>query len=45
MKILGIFFTYNWQTFQELNFENSIRSIQNSITVIVWKVEEPNTNW
>ena len=24
MKILGIYFTYNWQKFQELNFENII---------------------
>ena len=31
MKILGIYFTYNWQKFQELNFENIIKSIQKSI--------------
>ena len=26
-KILGIFFAYNWQKFQELNFENIMKSI------------------
>ena len=31
MKILRIYFTYNWQKFQELNFENIIKSIQKSI--------------
>ena len=28
MKILGIYFTYDWQKFQELNFENIIKSIK-----------------
>ena len=28
MKILGIFFTYDWQKFQELNFEKIITSIK-----------------
>ena len=36
MKILGIFFTYNKQNFQELNFENIIRSIQKSINAWQW---------
>ena len=37
MKILGIFFTYNWQKYQELNFENIIRSIQKSINAWRWR--------
>ena len=28
MKILGIYFTYDWQKFQELNFENIVKSIK-----------------
>ena len=37
MKILGISFTYNWQKFQELNFENIIKSIQKSINAWRWR--------
>ena len=37
MKILGIYFTYNWQKFQELNFENIIKSIQKSINAWRWR--------
>ena len=37
MKILGIYFTYNWQKFQELNFENIIKSIQKSIIAWRWR--------
>ena len=28
MKILGIFFTYDWRKFQELNFDKIIKSIK-----------------
>ena len=31
IKILGNFFTYDWQKFQELNFEKLIKSIKKSI--------------
>jgi len=31
MEILGIYFTYNWQKFQGLIFENIIKSIQKFI--------------
>ena len=37
MKILGIFFAYNWQKFQELNFENIMKSIQKSINAWRWR--------
>ena len=37
MKILGIYFTYNWQKFQEINFENIIKSIQKSINAWRWR--------
>ena len=37
MKILGIYFTCNWQRFQELNFENIIKSIQKSINAWRWR--------
>ena len=31
MKILGMYFTYDWKKYQELNFENIIKSINQSI--------------
>ena len=31
MKILAIYFTYDWKKYQELNFENIIKSINQSI--------------
>ena len=37
MKILGIYFTYNWQKFQELNFENIVKSIKKSINAWPWR--------
>ena len=37
MKILGIFFTYDWQKFQELNFEKIITSIKKSLNVWQWR--------
>ena len=37
MKILGIYFTYNWQKFQGLNFENIIKSIKKSINAWQWR--------
>ena len=37
MKILGIFFTYDWRKFQELNFEKIIKSIKKSINMWEWR--------
>ena len=37
MKILGIFFTYDWQKFQELNFEKIITSIKKSLNIWQWR--------
>ena len=31
MKTLGIFFTYDWHKFQEINFDKLIKSIKKSI--------------
>ena len=46
MEILGIYFTYNWQKFQELNFENIIKSIQKSINAWRWKnLDSHNSTW
>ena len=36
MKSLGIYFTYDWQKFQELNFESIIKSIKKSINLWNW---------
>ena len=36
MEILGIFFTYDWQKFQELNFEK-ITSIKKSLNTWQWR--------
>ena len=37
MKILGIYFTYDWQKYQELNFESIIKSIKKSINLWNWR--------
>ena len=37
IKILGVFFTYDKQKFQELNFENIIKSINKSISAWQWR--------
>ena len=37
MKILGIFFTYDWQKFLDLNFESIIKSIKKSINAWRWR--------
>ena len=37
MKILGIYFTYDWKKYQELNFENIIKSINQSINAWQWR--------
>ncbi|KAL9964740.1 hypothetical protein ACROYT_G028420 [Oculina patagonica] len=37
IKILGIYFTYDWQKFQELNFEKIINSIKKSLTTWQWR--------
>ena len=37
MKILGIFFTYDWQKFQELNSEKIIKSIKKSLNAWQWR--------
>ena len=37
MKIIGIYFTYNWQRFQEFNFENIIKSTKKSINAWRWR--------
>ena len=37
MKILGIYFTYDWRKYQELNFENIIKSINQSINAWQWR--------
>ena len=37
MKILGIYFTYDWQKYQELNFEGIIKSIKKSINLWNWR--------
>ena len=36
IKILGIYFTYDWQKFQELNFENINKSIKKSVNLWNW---------
>ena len=35
--MLGVFFTYDKQKFQELNFENIIKSIDKSISAWQWR--------
>ena len=37
IKILGIYFTYDWQKYQELNFESIIKSIKKSINLWNWR--------
>ena len=37
MKILGIYFTYDRQKYQELNFESIIESIKKSINLWNWR--------
>ena len=37
MKILGIYFTCDWQTYQELNFESIIKSFKKSINLWNWR--------
>ena len=37
MKILGVFFTYDWQKFLDLNFESIIKSIKKSINAWRWR--------
>ena len=43
MKILGIFFTYDWQKFQELNFEKIITSIKKILKYMA--MEKLNFTW
>ena len=37
MKILGNYFTYDWKKYQELNFENIIKSINQAINPWQWR--------
>ena len=37
IKIPGIFFTYDWKKFQELNFEKIVKSIKKSINTWQWR--------
>ena len=37
MKILGIYFTYDWKKYQELNFENIIKSTNQCINAWQWR--------
>lgn len=37
MKILGVYFTYDWKKYQELNFENIIKTINKSIYAWQWR--------
>ena len=37
MKILGIYLTYDWKKYQELNFDNIIKSINQCINAWQWR--------
>ena len=43
MKILGIYFTYDWQKYQELNFREYHQVYQKSYQSL--ELEKPNISW